>query len=82
MRVNAVLPGAVDTPMLRSGFAGDAPALERLASVHPVRRVGEPSEVARLVAFLGDGASSGYINGAALAIDGGVGACLHDPAGM
>jgi NAD(P)-dependent dehydrogenase (short-subunit alcohol dehydrogenase family) len=78
VRVNAVSPAAVDTPMLRAGFA-DPGALAALARMHPSGRVATPEEVARAAAFLASEAASA-ITGAVLALDGGIGARLHDPA--
>jgi len=76
IRVNAVLPGAIDTPMLRAGAQrfGDE-GLTRIAARIPLGRVGTPDEVARAVLFLA-GPDAGYITGATLAVDGGVLAAL------
>lgn len=66
--VNAVCPGLIDTPMVRA-ICGDE-ELARFAATFPIARLGQPSEVARLVAFLcSDDAA--YITGAALDINGG-----------
>jgi NAD(P)-dependent dehydrogenase (short-subunit alcohol dehydrogenase family) len=66
--VNAVCPGLIDTEMIHE-FCGAA-ALDEYAHSFPVRRLGQPSEVAALVAFLcSDDAA--YITGAALDINGG-----------
>lgn len=65
LRVNAVAPGTVDTPMTRDRIA-DASWLARI----PQARVGRPQEVASAIAFLlSDDAT--YCNGAVLAVDGG-----------
>lgn len=69
IRVNSVHPGMIDTPMTRV-HGGDL-AMEYGASKVPLRRVGHPEDVAPLYVFLGSDESS-YINGAEIAIDGGV----------
>ncbi|MCX6395955.1 MAG: glucose 1-dehydrogenase [Propionibacteriales bacterium] len=69
IRVNSVHPGMIDTPMTRP-HGGDA-AMEFGASRVPLRRVGYPSDIAPLYVFLASDESS-YINGAEIAIDGGV----------
>jgi 3alpha(or 20beta)-hydroxysteroid dehydrogenase len=69
IRVNSVHPGMIDTPMTRV-HGGDL-AMEYGASKVPLRRVGYPEDVAPLYVFLGSEESS-YINGAEIAIDGGV----------
>jgi 3-oxoacyl-[acyl-carrier protein] reductase len=66
--VNAVCPGLIDTEMVRSSIS-PARAAE-IAATFPAGRLGEPGEVADLVAFLA-GERSGYITGAALDINGG-----------
>ena len=69
IRVNSVHPGMIDTPMTRV-HGGDV-AMEYGASKIPLRRVGHPEDVAPLYVFLGSEESS-YINGAEIAVDGGV----------
>ena len=78
VRVNAVAPAAVETPMLRAGFEGRPDALAKLASYHPAGRLGRPEEIADAVAFLAS-PSCGFATGATLEITGGIGARLHDP---
>ncbi|UCD36418.1 MAG: SDR family oxidoreductase [Nitrospiraceae bacterium] len=78
VRVNAVLPAATDTPMLRDGFRSNPGGLEELGGYHPAGRIARSDEVAQAVLFLaGSGAS--FITGAALHVDGGISSCLHDP---
>lgn len=76
VRVNAVVPGAVDTPALRDGFARRENAKASLIASTPLRRVGRPEEVAESIAFLVDNDRSGYITGQSLTIDGGALAAL------
>jgi NAD(P)-dependent dehydrogenase (short-subunit alcohol dehydrogenase family) len=73
VRVNAVLPGAIDTPMLWGNLRpGQDPQalIDMLVKQHPIGRIGVPLDVARAVAFLCDPENS-FITGALLAVDGG-----------
>jgi 3alpha(or 20beta)-hydroxysteroid dehydrogenase len=69
IRVNSVHPGMIDTPMTRV-HGGDV-AMEFGASKVPMRRVGYPEDIAPVYVFLASD-ESGYMNGAELAVDGGV----------
>jgi NAD(P)-dependent dehydrogenase (short-subunit alcohol dehydrogenase family) len=78
IRVNAVLPGAVDTPMLRAGFhrgRADEPSeeaqLAALAAKTVNGRVANPEEIASVIYFLGDNTVSSFITGQGLLVDGG-----------
>jgi NAD(P)-dependent dehydrogenase (short-subunit alcohol dehydrogenase family) len=78
VRVNAVCPGAVDTPLLRAEFAGaDDPVAERTATERSIAlgRLADPEEIARVVKFLlSDDAA--YVTGAQYVVDGGRTACF------
>jgi NAD(P)-dependent dehydrogenase (short-subunit alcohol dehydrogenase family) len=78
VRVNAICPAAIRTPMLEAGFAGRPEARRQLDAFHPAGRIGEPAEVARLAVFLASGEAP-FLTGAALGIDGALSARLHDP---
>jgi NAD(P)-dependent dehydrogenase (short-subunit alcohol dehydrogenase family) len=83
IRVNAILPGAVDTPMLRAGLSrghvgdGSLPErLENLANKTVIGRVGKPEEIAHAIYFLADETQSSFMTGQALIVDGGATARL------
>ena len=77
VRVNAICPAAIATPMLVDGFSNRS-GLGRLANFHPSRVIGDPEDVARAALFL-SGAESAFLTGAILGLDGGIGSRLHDP---
>jgi NAD(P)-dependent dehydrogenase (short-subunit alcohol dehydrogenase family) len=73
VRVNAVAPASIDTPLLEASFARSAdPAAARAANIrrHPLGRLGTPSDVASLVAFLASDEAS-WVTGEILLVDGG-----------
>ena len=83
IRVNAILPGAVDTPMLRAGLgrghAGHGDMQERLDNLARKTvsgKVGKPEEIASAIYFLADNEQSSFMTGQALVIDGGATARL------
>ena len=83
IRVNAILPGAVDTPMLHAGLSrghlgdGSLPErLENLANKTVIGRVGKPEEIAHAIYFLADNTQSSFMTGQALIVDGGATARL------
>ena len=77
VRVNAISPAAVDTPMLWAGFENAEDALDNLKKIHPVKKIGMPEEVARLCLFLAS-ENHGFIHGANLFLDGGISSVLKD----
>lgn len=75
IRVNAIAPASIDTPLLRGSFErADDPAAAEAANRrrHPLARLGTPEEVAALALFLASEAA-GWITGSVYAIDGGAG---------
>ena len=70
IRVNAVAPGTIATEMAKNAVLGSAEARARILSRTPMRRLGEPAEVADVVAFLISGAAS-YMTGEIVVVDGG-----------
>lgn len=73
IRVNAVLPGSIRTPMLRGFAGGDEEALEKMGRRSPMGRLGEPEEIAEAIVWLLSDAAS-YVTGSCLEADGGVAA--------
>ena len=70
VRVNAVAPGTIATELATSTVLADETSRRRVMSRTPMRRFGEPREVADVVAFLASDASS-YITGEIVVVDGG-----------
>jgi len=78
IRVNAVLPGAVDTPMLRDGLrrghvgeGTEEELLDALGRKTVIGRVAQPGEIAQTILFLADPERSGFMTGNPLIVDGG-----------
>ncbi len=79
VRVNAIEPAAIDTTMLRAGFEGNEAGIVQLGLFHPTQSIGKPEEVGKLTVLLVEGGMQ-FMNGAIVALDGGIGGCLYDPA--
>lgn len=83
IRCNAVLPGAVDTPMLHAGLgrghvSGEdiQKKIRGLGRKHVMGRVGQPKEIGQTILFLADNDRSSFMTGQALVVDGGATARL------
>jgi len=74
IRVNAILPGAVDTPMLSAHL--DQARLENLARKTVNGRIGKPIEIAHAIYFLADEEQSSFMTGQSILVDGGATAKL------
>lgn len=75
IRVNAIAPGTIDTPMLERDLAGMNPAevdsfLDKVRAANALGRIGEPAEIASVLVFLASDAAS-YITGTTIVADGG-----------
>lgn len=70
VRVNALLPGAVDTPMYRE-FASTAEQRVWLTNLHALKRIGRPEQLARAALYLASD-SSAFVTGTASLVDGGL----------
>lgn len=74
VRVNAILPGAIESEMLQQGLArSQSPekSLEKLINIIPLKLIGEGRDIAKLTYFLADKELSGYITGQEFVCDGG-----------
>lgn len=71
IRVNAVCPGFIETPMLKGAGLLDAPGVRQmLEGLHPMKRLGKPEEIAEVVVFLGSDRAS-FVTGDVMMVDGG-----------
>jgi NAD(P)-dependent dehydrogenase (short-subunit alcohol dehydrogenase family) len=73
VRVNAICPGLTETGMTKPTFdyAREAGKMEKVGRLNPLRRGAQPEELAKVAAFLASDDAS-YVNGQALAVDGGL----------
>ena len=70
IRVNAVCPGVIDTPMVDRLVKTSGMTQEQLLAMEPIGRVGQPAEIGEMVAWLLSDAAS-FVTGAAIPADGG-----------
>ncbi len=78
IRVNALCPGPVETPLLLNIYGGDPAAYERRRIHWPMGRLGKPREIVNAALFLASDESS-FVNGAAFVVDGGITAAYVTP---
>ncbi|MCV6639579.1 SDR family oxidoreductase [Candidatus Albibeggiatoa sp. nov. NOAA] len=78
IRINALEPAAIDTPMLRAGFEHNTEGFEQLKHFHPSKSIGTPKELGKLARLIIEYESL-FLNGAIIPFDGGIGTCLYDP---
>ena len=70
IRVNAIAPGSVMTPLLTAMFGSEQAARDVVLPMIPMGRISDPAEIAQLVLFLCSNAAS-FVTGQAVTIDGG-----------
>jgi NAD(P)-dependent dehydrogenase (short-subunit alcohol dehydrogenase family) len=78
VRINAVMPGSIDTPGADFAMQGNQQIKDAIASSIPLRRNGTSKEVANAILFLASPESS-FITGVALRVDGGKWSELYTP---
>jgi NAD(P)-dependent dehydrogenase (short-subunit alcohol dehydrogenase family) len=73
VRVNAICPGLIQTGMTQRAFdyAADKGVTDRIGRLNPLRRAGQPDEIANMALFLASDEAS-YVNGQAIPVDGGL----------
>jgi NAD(P)-dependent dehydrogenase (short-subunit alcohol dehydrogenase family) len=70
VRINTILPGAIETPLLAQVMAHSPDVIGVMAAQHPIGRIGTPNEVAAAVAYLASDDAS-FVTGVTLPVDGG-----------
>jgi gluconate 5-dehydrogenase len=71
VRINAIAPGWIDSDMLRGAFKGDPDRARRILERTPMRKLGEPDDIAHAAVYLSSPAAK-FVTGAVLAVDGGI----------
>ena len=69
VRVNCVLPGPIDTPLLRSSFSTEE-EYEEYRIINPMKKIGTPDDVAQIIYFLASDKAK-YVTGGLYSVDGG-----------
>jgi len=77
IKINAISPAAISTPMLEAGFDGDRKARNKLNSCHPTGDIGTVRDVVSAALYLSK--CGIFINGSIINIDGEINSRLHDP---
>ncbi len=70
IRVNAIAPGVIETPMVMRASESDPEMMEGVKKAHPIGRMGKPEEIARAALYLASDDSS-FVTGTVLTVDGG-----------
>ena len=70
IRINAVAPGIIDTPMIKRFSGGTSEGRQAMISQEPIGRMGQPEEIAAAVIWLCSDAAS-FVTGHIMVIDGG-----------
>lgn len=70
VRINAIAPGFIDTPMFRNAVSNDAPRLNKITNRIPMGRLGRPEDIGNAALFFASDASL-YVTGTLLPVDGG-----------
>lgn len=78
IRINAIEPAAIDTPMLRAGFADNFEGLVQLRNFHPSQTIGTPEELGKLARMIVENESL-FFNGSVVSFGGAIQNCLYDP---
>lgn len=78
VRVNALCPAAITTPMLEASFSGNQQKLSDLKYFHPTKSIGAIEDVVRASIFMID-SNNNFLNGAIINLDGGISSRLYDP---